>query len=111
MEPVDHLIAASGLPAPSRAGVAAAWSAALATARAAWPAVRFDEAQLADFFATRLGGVDLVAALATAPIADLALAAACVAQEPTAHAAFDTVLTEVDAAGASTRASRDQVQE
>src|SRR5262245_50999718 len=111
MDPVDELIAASGLPVASRAGVAAAWAAALAVARAAWPAVRFDEAQLAAFLAPRLSGVDLVAALATAPIADLALAAACIAQEPTAHAAFDGVLAEVDAAGASTRASRDQVQE
>src|SRR5687768_10192764 len=105
MEPVDELIARSGLPVAARAGVEAAWTAALAAARAAWPEVTFDEAQLASFFAERLAGVDLVAALATAPIADLALAAACAAQEPTAHAAFDSVLVEVDAAGASTRAT------
>jgi len=83
----------------------------MAAARAAWPAVQLDDAQLATFFAPRLAGVDLVAALATAPVADLALAAACAAQEPTAHAAFDGVLAEVDAAGASTRATADQVQE
>jgi RNA polymerase sigma-70 factor (ECF subfamily) len=33
------------------------------------------------------------------------------AQEPTAHAAFDAVLTEVDAAGASTRSPRELVDE
>ncbi|HEY0192953.1 MAG TPA: sigma factor-like helix-turn-helix DNA-binding protein, partial [Kofleriaceae bacterium] len=54
---------------------------------------------------------DLVAALTGAPAADLMLAAACVAQEPTAHAAFDSVLGEVDAAGASTRSPRDLIDD
>ena len=38
-------------------------------------------------------------------------AAACAAQEPTAHAAFDGVLTEVDAAGASTRSPQDLIDD
>ncbi|HSK02339.1 MAG TPA: hypothetical protein VK932_13900, partial [Kofleriaceae bacterium] len=84
---------------------------ALAAAREAWPQVRLPEPLLAAFFGPRLTGADLAAALATAPVADLALAAACLAQEPTAHAAFDAVLTEVDAAGASTRSPRELVEE
>lgn len=109
--PIDELARASGLAMPSRATAEAAWAAALASARAAWPQVRFDEAQLAAFFGPRLAGADLVAALETAPAADLALAAACCAQEPTADAAFDTVLTEVDVAGASTRSPPQLVEE
>jgi RNA polymerase sigma-70 factor (ECF subfamily) len=111
VDPVDELERASGLSTPSRAAVEAAWAAALATAREAWPQIRLEEAQLAEFFGPRLAGADLIAALATAPVADLAIAAACHAQEPTAHAAFDTVLTEVDAAGASTRSPRELVEE
>jgi RNA polymerase sigma-70 factor (ECF subfamily) len=83
----------------------------LDTARAAWPEVRIDAEQLVGFIAQRLTGADLAAALATAPAADLVLAAACAAQEPTAHAAFDAVLSEVDAAGASTRSPRDLVDD
>ena len=111
MDPIDELERASGLSTPSRTAGEAAWAAALATARAAWPQIRLEEAQLAEFFGPRLAGADLVAALATAPVADLAIAAACHAQEPTAHAAFDAVLTEVDAAGASTRSPRELVEE
>lgn len=108
---INELARSSGLAVPSRTAVEAAWAAALAAARAAWPDVRFDDAQLAAFFGPRLAGPDLAAALATAPAADLAIAAACHAQEPTAHAAFDAVLTEVDAAGASTRSPRELVEE
>lgn len=111
VDPVDHLIAASGLPAAPRAVVATAWQAMLDAARAAWPDVRFDPAQIVEFIAQRLAGPDLAAALATAPSGDLALAAACTAQEPSAHAAFDAVLTEVDAAGASTRSPRDLIDD
>jgi RNA polymerase sigma-70 factor (ECF subfamily) len=111
MDPVDHLLAASGLPAASRTVVATAWQAMLDAARATWPDVRIDPAQLVDFVAQRLAGADLAAALATAPAADLVLAAACAAQEPTAHAAFDAVLTEVDAAGNSTRSPRDLIDD
>ncbi len=111
MDPIDELSRGSGLGSPSRAAAEAAWAAALAGAREAWPQVRFDDAQLAAFFAPRLSGADLVAALATAPAADLAIAAACFAQEPTAHAAFDAVLAEVDAAGASTRSPRELVDD
>jgi RNA polymerase sigma-70 factor (ECF subfamily) len=111
MDPVDHLIAASGLEPGARGVVATAWQAMLDTARAAWPDVRIDAVQLVEFIAQRLAGADLAAALATAPAADLVLAAACAAQEPTAHAAFDAVLSEVDAAGASTRAPRDLVDD
>lgn len=111
MDPVDHLLAASGLGAAQRTVVATAWQAMLDAARTAWPDVRLDPAQIVDFIAQRLAGPDLAAALATAPAADLVLAAACTAQEPTAHAAFDAVLTEVDAAGASTRSPQDLVDD
>jgi RNA polymerase sigma-70 factor (ECF subfamily) len=111
VDPVDTLIAASGLASASRAVVATAWQAMLDTAQAAWPEVRLDPPRLVAFIAQRLAGADLAAALATAPAADLVLAAACTAQEPTAHAAFDAVLTEVDAAGASTRSAQDLIDD
>jgi RNA polymerase sigma-70 factor (ECF subfamily) len=108
---VQQLSAASGLAAPSRVAAQSAWESLLSEARATWPRVKLDEDLLVAFIAERLTGSDLVAALAAAPAADLVLAAACVAQEPTAHAAFDAVLTEVDAAGASTGAEKDQIEE
>lgn len=108
---VQQLSAASGLAASSAAAAASAWDSLLATAQLAWPRVRFDEQHLISFVGERLAGTDLAAALAAAPAADLALAAACVAQEPTAHAAFESVLAEVDAAGATTGALPDQIQE
>jgi RNA polymerase sigma-70 factor, ECF subfamily len=111
LDPVDHLIATTGLASTSRAVVATAWQAMLDAARAAWPEVRIDPPQLVEFIAERLAGPDLAAALATAPSADLVLAAACTAQEPTAHAAFDAVLSEVDAAGASTRSAKDLIED
>jgi RNA polymerase sigma-70 factor (ECF subfamily) len=83
----------------------------LATARAQWPQVAFDEDTLAPFVGERLVGPDLPSALAAAPAADLALAGACAAQEPTAHAAFDAVLVEVDSAGAAVNATKDLVDE
>lgn len=108
---VHRLSAASGLSASSPAAVSTAWESLLATARTRWPRVKLDEDQLATFIGERLVGSDLVAALVAAPAGDLALAAACVAQEPTAHAAFDSVLVEVDAAGASTGARKDQIDD
>ncbi len=115
MNAVDDLVRTSGLPAVApgavESAVESAWAAFLSVARAAWPDVQFDEAQLAGFIGARLTGADVAEGLASAPAGDLALAAACVAQEPTAHAAFDTILTEVEAAGASTRAPKDLVDE
>lgn len=111
MEPVERLAQASGLAVPSRPAAAAAWEALVAGGKRAWPPVAFDEATLAAFVATRISGPDLAAALAAAPAGDLAIAAMCEAQEPTAHAAFDEILTEVDAAGAATRAPPDLVQD
>jgi RNA polymerase sigma-70 factor (ECF subfamily) len=108
---VDQLLAASGLTAASRPAVAAAWEGLLATARDAWPALVLDDAKLVTFIGPRLAGDDLATAIAAAPAADLVLAAACAAQEPSAHAAFDRVLVEVDAAGAATNATKDQVAE
>ncbi len=108
---VEQLARASGLPAPSPAAVEAAWAATVSSARAAWPTVQFDDDQLVEFVGARLAGKDVASALAAIPAADIALAAACAADEPTAHAAFDAILTEVDAAGASTRASRDLIDE
>jgi RNA polymerase sigma-70 factor, ECF subfamily len=83
----------------------------VATARSKWPDVKLDEDQLVRFVGERLHGEDLPTALGTAPSGDLALAAACAAQEPTAHAAFDAVLVEVDAAGAATGSPKDLVDE
>jgi RNA polymerase sigma-70 factor (ECF subfamily) len=113
MDPVDQLLAISGLApaAEDRALIATAWQTMVDAARAAWPDVRIEPAQVVEFIAQRLAGPDLAAALATAPAADLLLAAACCAQEPSAHAAFDAVLTEVDAAGASTRSPPDLIED
>jgi RNA polymerase sigma-70 factor (ECF subfamily) len=111
MEPVDRLAASSGLAVPSAPAAVAAWEGVLAGARRAWPAMTVDETKLAEFIGPRLAGPDLAAALAAAPAGDLAIAAMCEAQEPSAHAAFDTVLTEVSAAGAQTRAPRDLVDD
>ncbi len=108
---MQRLSAASGLTASSGGAALTAWESLLATARSQWPDVKLDEDALLTFIGERLAGADLVAALVAAPAADLALAAACVAQEPTAHAAFDSVLTEVDAAGTSTGALRDQIDD
>jgi len=115
MDPVDHLLAQGPSVAPEqRAVIATAWQAMLDAARTAWPEVRIEPAQVVEFIAQRVttaDGPDLAAVLATAPAADLVLAAACAAQEPSAHAAFDSVLTEVDAAGASTRSPADLIED
>jgi RNA polymerase sigma-70 factor (ECF subfamily) len=108
---VDQLSAASGLTFRSRPAVAAAWQTFADEARAQWPAIHIDDDTLAAFVASRLTGADLETALAAAPAGDLALAAACVAQDPAAEAAFDQILTEVDAAGAATNATRDTIVE
>jgi RNA polymerase sigma-70 factor (ECF subfamily) len=110
-DPIDVLIATSGLDAPSRQAVHSAWEQLVAEAHSAWPNVKLDGAKLAKFVGERVTGADLVSALSTAPAADLALAGACSALEPTAQAAFDTLLAEVHAAGASTKASKDQIEE
>jgi RNA polymerase sigma-70 factor (ECF subfamily) len=108
---VQQLAATSGLSVPSRAAAESAWELLLSLARAKWPGVKLDEDAYASFVAERLAGEDLATALGTAPGADLALAAACAAQEPTAHAAFDSVLNEVDAAGVATNSPKDLVDE
>ncbi len=89
----------------------AAWDGLIAMAREALPTITFDEDMVAAFIGARVHGDDLATALAAAPAADLVLAAACAAQEPSAHAAFDQVLVEVDAAGAATNATKDLVAE
>ncbi len=111
MSRVTELTTASGIPATSPAAALSAWDAVLAQARKQWPAVAFDEDALLPFVAQRLAGGELEQALSAALAADLALAGACVAGEPSAHAAFDSVLTEVDAAGAAVGATRDLVEE
>jgi RNA polymerase sigma-70 factor (ECF subfamily) len=108
---VEQLTKASGLAVSSRTAVVAAWEAVVATPRAQWPSVKLDEDVLAEFIAPRLSGDDLAVALSSAPAADLAIAAACAAQDKSAHLAFDAVLTEVDAAGISTNATKDLVTE
>ncbi len=110
-ERVAQLATASGLAAGSLTAALGAWESLIATARAALPTVAIDEAQLARFIGERLTGTELAAALSAAPAADLVLAAACVAQVPSAHAAFDHVLAEVDAAGSAVGASKDQIDE
>lgn len=108
---VQQLATASGLAIASSVAAAAAWELLLSTARAKWPSVKLDDDVLASFVGPRLAGEDLPTALGTAPAGDLALAAACAAQEPTAHAAFDAVLVEVEAAGSATGATKDLVEE
>lgn len=110
-ELIDELARASGLPVGDRAVVEAAWCTVLGEARAAWPAVTFDDVVVARFVGPRLAGSDLASALTGIPAGDLALAAACAAGEPTAHAAFDDILSEVEAAGVTTRASKDLIDE
>jgi RNA polymerase sigma-70 factor (ECF subfamily) len=110
-DPVDVLIATAGLDAPSRPAIAAAWNELVDAARAAWPMIEIDVTKLAEFVATRLTGADLVSALAAAPATDLAIASACAALEPSAQGAFESLLVEVNAAGASTNATKDQVDE
>ena len=105
------LVGASSIPVGNPIAVEAAWLSALATIHGEWPQVVFDDDQVAAFIGGRLVGADVETALASSPVADLALAAACAAQEPTAHAAFDTILGEVDAAGGATRAPSDLVDE
>lgn len=108
---VQQLAAASGLAVGSKVAAESAWNLLVTSARAKWPSVKLDEDMLAAFVGERLVGDDVATALGTAPGGDLALAAACAAQEPTAHAAFDAVLVEVDAAGAATNSSKDLVEE
>lgn len=108
---VAKLVAASGLMVNSRTAVVSAWDAAVAAARAQWPDVVFADEDMVAFIGSRLTGTDLVSALRALPAADMALAAACVAQKPSAHAAFEALLGEVDAAGATVGASSDLVDE
>lgn len=111
MDPVDRLAATSGLAITARPSAVAAWDALRAGAKLAWPTVELDDAKLVEFIGPRLAGADLAAALAAAAAGDLAIAAMCDAQVPTAHAAFDAILSEVNAAGATTRASLDLIDE
>jgi len=108
---VQQLAAASGLPAGSHVAADAAWNLFVQIARSKWPTVKLDEESLVTFVGERLLGDDVATALGLLPAADLAIAAACVAQEPTALEAFDTILTEVDAAGAATNSPKDLVDE
>lgn len=82
----------------------AAFDILLASARERWPSVPFDPAVIEPFVAERVEDD-------VPPLEDLALAAACAAGLPAAQAAFDEVLTEVDAAGAATGATKDLVLE
>jgi RNA polymerase sigma-70 factor (ECF subfamily) len=85
---------------------------ALAAARAAWPTIAVPDAIFAAFLAVRVSdAADLRAALRTLPAGDLYLACACAGGDPIAHAAFDGLLTEVDAAAGPIRAPADTVDE
>jgi RNA polymerase sigma-70 factor (ECF subfamily) len=80
-----------------------ALAAIVATARAAWPAVRAIDASA---FARWIGARLPPAGLADLPARDLYLACACAAGDPAALAAFDAeYLREVDIAGARLRAA------
>lgn len=111
MDHVQQLAESSGLPVGSHVAAEAAWNLLVQTARGKWPTVKLDETVLATFVGERLVGDDIATALGLLPAADLAIAAACVAQEPTALDAFDAILTEVDAAGAATNSPKDLVDE
>jgi RNA polymerase sigma-70 factor, ECF subfamily len=108
---IEQLAVASGLAIASQPAAIGAWQLLLSIAHSKWPSVTFHENQLVSFIGERITGDDLPTALGTSFGADLALAAACAAQEPTAHAAFDFVLVEVDAAGAATSSTKDLVEE
>ncbi len=82
-----------------------AWQGMLEAARAQWPDVHFDDGKLRELVGDRLAGDEVLAS------GDVLFAAAAQLQEPTAIAAFDRVLTEVDAAGASVGAPKDLVEE
>jgi RNA polymerase sigma-70 factor (ECF subfamily) len=110
-DPIDALATGSGVTIASRDKATAAWQAFVAAARTGWPEVTVDERQLAAFVCERLVEGDLAATLAAAPAADLAIAWACTAGQPAAHAAFDRVLSEVDAAGTATRAPTDVIDD
>ena len=108
---VDQLRAASGLPVVSMTAARTAWDELVARGRARWPGVRLDEPVLAAFIGERLDGDELATALAAMPGPDLALAAACATGEPTALAAFEHVLAEVEIAGTATGSPPDLVEE
>jgi RNA polymerase sigma-70 factor (ECF subfamily) len=103
------------LPAERRAevtdGVARVVAAAIAAARAAWPAIDVDDGDLAAFVAERVREGDLAEAVLAMPAADLLLACGCAAGRTGAIAAFEQILAEVDAAGRTARAAADLVDE
>jgi RNA polymerase sigma-70 factor, ECF subfamily len=108
----------AALPAERRAAADASGAAltdavraALAAARAAWPDLDLDDATVTAFLAPRLRDGDLVAAVNTAPIADLYLACGCALGRPAALAGFESVLGEVELAGRTARAAPDLVDE
>ena len=88
------------VPGADPAAVSAAWAAAWGRAVATWPRLALDEDRLARFVATRLvpgpEAADPVVTLAEAPMADLALADACLAGDERALAAFEAMLSVVD---------------
>jgi RNA polymerase sigma-70 factor (ECF subfamily) len=113
MDALDRLRAA--LPAERApevtAAAGAALATALATARAAWPAIAVGDEHLVPFVAERLRDGPVADALRDAPAADLLLACGCARGQPAALAAFETVLGEVDLAGKTARAAADHVDE
>jgi RNA polymerase sigma-70 factor (ECF subfamily) len=92
------------------AALAAAWGAAWQRIRAAWPALELGEEEVAAFIAERLEGAEAAAALGTAPVEDLALAAACAAGSAGAHQAFEVYLVAVEQAKVG-GVSRDLIDE
>jgi RNA polymerase sigma-70 factor, ECF subfamily len=88
------------------------FSDAHATARAAWPSVDIAVATFATYLRERVPAeTTLESWLLSAPIADLYLACACFHGDAAAHAQFDGLLGEVDAAARAVRASADVIDE
>lgn len=102
----------------SQASVTAAWQAAWPQILEAWPGLGLEEEAgaeeaTAEFIAARLDGEDVAAALGAAPLADLALAAACARGVMAAHQAFEAYLGAVEQArvGGVTRDLIDEVKQ
>jgi RNA polymerase sigma-70 factor (ECF subfamily) len=99
------------------AEVVAAWRAAWRQMVEAWPALGLSkdpgEEAIAAFVAERLDGEDPVAELTAAPLAELALAAACAHGVAAAHQAFEGYLVAVEQArvGGVTRDLIDEVKQ
>jgi len=97
----------------SQRGDGAAFAAAVAAARSAWPTIELSPERFVAYLADRMPeAVEPAAALAALNVSDLYLACACAAGDPAALAAFDAhCLTVVDSALLRLRLSADMAEE